>query len=351
MNDYPYLTFSLNNSLYGVSTSLVREIFSLPELTVIPKTPPDLIGVVNLRGEILPVFDLNVCFGYQPLEYKLTDSVIVLQWESTRIGVIVNQVYDVKPIEKDKINNNLNYGYKENKERKNIGGIAKHKEGLIILIDSQTIIVKQQEILDKYDDWLYKQINDYSERKMIFQEKQLFCPHATPEERKIFSQRANSLAKLTDTEDLEGLIPLALVTLNQEVFGIDLNLVKEFTDLKKITPIPCCPSHIVGNMNLRGEILTIININQFLNLSLNNKTNQDKAIVVKVKDITVGVMVEEVKEIAFIHSTQISTTPTSIQAIDDNFLKGVIPYKQQLVTLINLEKLLLEGQLFVEEFV
>jgi len=74
MESYPYLTFTLDQSLYGINTFLVEEIFFLPELTSIPESPFDIVGVVNLRGEILPIMDLNLRFGYACNDYHLTDS-------------------------------------------------------------------------------------------------------------------------------------------------------------------------------------------------------------------------------------------------------------------------------------
>jgi chemotaxis signal transduction protein len=109
MKEHSYLTFSLNNYLYGISLVYVEEIFSLPELTLIPQEPREIVGVVNLRGNIVPVMDLNFSFGYQSLDYRLTDSLVVLKWEQFRLGIIVNQVYEVKNISPEEITTQLDY--------------------------------------------------------------------------------------------------------------------------------------------------------------------------------------------------------------------------------------------------
>ncbi|MEW6493375.1 MAG: chemotaxis protein CheW, partial [Cyanobacteriota bacterium] len=112
MPDHPYLTFSLNNCLYGVSQTYVEEIFSLPELTPSPNPYGDIVGVVNLRGDILPVLDLNLSLGYHPSDYCLTDSVVVLSWEERRMGIIVNEVHELKNISPEEISIELSSNQK-----------------------------------------------------------------------------------------------------------------------------------------------------------------------------------------------------------------------------------------------
>src|SRR5262249_34289721 len=76
-----------------------------------------------------------------------------------------------------------------------------------------------------------------------------FSPEATAEERAIFRRRAQDLAPPMEQEESDGLASLAVVTLNGECYGIDLGLVREFAPLRSVTPVPCCPAHVVGQMN------------------------------------------------------------------------------------------------------
>jgi purine-binding chemotaxis protein CheW len=63
MENKPYLTFNFNNLLYGVDALLVQEIFYLPELTPVVEAPEDIVGLLNLRGKILPVMHLGTRLG------------------------------------------------------------------------------------------------------------------------------------------------------------------------------------------------------------------------------------------------------------------------------------------------
>jgi purine-binding chemotaxis protein CheW len=119
------------------------------------------------------------------------------------------------------------------------------------------------------------------------------------------------------------------VVLNGEFFGVNLNRVREFTDVKKVTPIPCCPGHIIGNMNLRGEILTLIDIRGLLNLPLNSIAEGYKAMVVEVDGIVSGITVEEVYDVMFLNPKDITSVPTAIHSINDEYLKGATPYQEK----------------------
>lgn len=90
METKPYLIFSLDNLYYGVNAQVVQEIFYLPELVPITETPTDIVGLLNLRGKIIPVMHLDIRLKHQIQECRLSDSVIVLELEGLQIGIIVN---------------------------------------------------------------------------------------------------------------------------------------------------------------------------------------------------------------------------------------------------------------------
>ena len=336
-----YLIFTVNSHLYGVEASFVQEIFSLPELTIIPDSPDDIIGVVNLRGQILPVMDINLRFRYQTTDYKITDSVIVFTWENIKIGMIVNQVHQVENIEESTITKKVEYG-RELKNKNNalfLAGIAKLEKDLVTLLKIENLI-KYIEIenLDIKDD-----LNQNEDTVM---RSRIFCPDATAEEREIFQQRALNLMSATKSEDFIGLIPLAVIGLNEECFGVELKLVREFTETRKITPIPCCPPHIVGNINLRGEILTLVDIRGILNFNYTEQ-NTAKAMVIQVDDLVVGVLINDVFDVTYIKTSDLMLIPTAVHTNNNEYLRGTASFRDKIMTILELEKIFRQGELIV----
>lgn len=94
-----FLTFIMAGEEYGVDILCVQEIRGWEETTPIPKAPPHIKGVINLRGTVVPIIDLRSCFGLDSIEYTPVTVVIVLRVETERgartIGIVVDAVSDV----------------------------------------------------------------------------------------------------------------------------------------------------------------------------------------------------------------------------------------------------------------
>lgn len=346
---YSYLTFSLQDDIYGIPTLAVEEIFLLPELTPIPEAASDMVGVFNWRGQILPVIDLKLRFGYPLTEYTLTDSIIVLKSGDWRGGLIVNQVREVRNIAIDEITREFPGQHDTIKAETNgvQAGIARLSDDIVILLNADAVVQNNHDrVVDNLELSELEEKSELRDRPGVWRE---FCPNATPEEKAIFRQRAKHLVQGTQTEEQQDLRSLAVIELEQELFGIDLAIVREFTDLFKITPVPCCPSHIVGNMNLRGEILTLVDIRQVLNLSRLDALPTSKAMIIEVEDIVAGIIVEQVHDVILVQSTDITAVPTAIHAIDDEYLLGTVSYQEKMLALLDIAKILRNGELVVDE--
>lgn len=95
MENKSYLVFSLDNLKYGIDALLVQEIFYLPELIPIVEAPNDIVGLLNLRGKIVPVMHLSLRLGNQLEQCYLTDSIIVLDYDGLQVGIIVSNVHAI----------------------------------------------------------------------------------------------------------------------------------------------------------------------------------------------------------------------------------------------------------------
>ncbi|MBW4431404.1 MAG: chemotaxis protein CheW [Pelatocladus maniniholoensis HA4357-MV3] len=358
-----YLTFSLNNYLYGVDTVYVEEIFNLPELTTISEVPNGIIGFVNLRGEILPVMDLNLKLGYLSPDSHLTDSVVVLKYEKLRLGILVNQIHEIREISLDEIATELNDERKLVVEQRNIiTGVTHFPDDILILnnpnnwlyFDETQQLVSLQNYLqqDMFDSSNVDELQTNDSDFLLLQ-KSTFCQNATLEERKVFKQRADNLRLSTKTQDFKNFKTLAIITLNDYLFGVDLEMVREFTDIYHVTPIPCCPSHIIGNMNLRGEILTLIDLRGLLlNVPSKSVLVGSKVMVIEVEGIVAGVIVEEIYDVMFsLNLQKVTAIPTTINSINAQYCQGAAPYQEKIMSILDIPKIFLKGGLIVDEAV
>ena len=358
MKSDSYLIVDINHSLYGINTAYVEEIFNLPELTPIATIYPDIVGVINLRGESLPVIDLNLSFGHPSPDYCVTDSVIVLSWQTVRVGIIVNQVREPKTIAPEEIANNLDREQIriETEGQKIIAGITNNAENILIINNPEhwfrPVDIKQtlltefglEPTLDRVDT------TQSNNSQFLLNKLPVFCPTATPEERAIFRDRADNLKFSIESQELKDLIPIAVVVLKGNLFGIDLAMVREFTDIRSVTPMPCCPTHIVGNMNLRGEILTLVDISRWFNLPSISLFGGTKAMVVEVEGIVIGVIVEAVRDVMFfLDPREIKATSTVVDSMNEEYLQGVASYQEKTLNIVDLQNIFLKGGLIVDE--
>jgi purine-binding chemotaxis protein CheW len=352
MEDPPYLLFSLGNALYAIDALAVQEIFFLPELIPITEAPPDIVGVVNLRGEVLPIVDLNLRFGQRAPEYSLHDSVIILEVQGFRMGIIVNEVQEVQNLSSEQIKTDLSYG-RGIGAKHFVTGVAKVGSEIFMLLDCQQLIQFSESVTAAIaaEDLDPRSANlvDANISATFGIQQRLFCPNATPAEKATFRERAENLIHSTDTQDFTGLMPLAVIGLNGEYFGLDLKVVREFTDIRKVTPIPCCPEHIVGNMNLRGEIVTLVDIRNTLSLPFQGATDRSKAMIIHINDLVAGMTVDEVFDVMYLNPSEITSVPAAIHSMNDEYLRGTAPYREKMMAILDLPKIITKGDLDVNE--
>jgi purine-binding chemotaxis protein CheW len=102
-----YLTFKLGNEIFGIDVAKVREILDFTTITEIPRTPEFMSGVINLRGNVVPVVDLRLCFHMSKTVRTRNTCIVVvevlLEAESTVIGALADSVEEVIDMEPEQI--------------------------------------------------------------------------------------------------------------------------------------------------------------------------------------------------------------------------------------------------------
>ncbi len=339
MANESFLVFGLQGQLLALETMAVREIISLGEVTPLDETPAYITGIINLRGQIIPVMDLNRRFGRAPQRYRLTDSIIIVAAAGVQVGLIAHEVHEVINLAPEDITAAPAISLNGGMPPKFATRVAKVGGSLIILLNHLNLL--QDEALPEE-----VAVEEAPEPEAA---RTYFSPEASPEERVVFRERALSLAQAQAEEGAAGLIPIAVVGLNGEYFGVDLELVREFTGIRHLTPIPCCPGHIVGNMNLRGNILTLVDIRSLLALPGSPLKEDSQVIVASLGDLAAGVVVDQVYDIIYLDPGNLGPVPTAIHKAGDKYLDGTAPYGGKMMTILNLGNLISAESLVVNE--
>jgi purine-binding chemotaxis protein CheW len=102
-----YLTFKLGGEVFAIDVSKVREVLDFTTITKIPRTPDFMSGVINLRGNVVPVVDLRLCFEMSRTEKTVNTCIVVmemlLEGESTVVGALADSVEEVIDLEPEQI--------------------------------------------------------------------------------------------------------------------------------------------------------------------------------------------------------------------------------------------------------
>jgi purine-binding chemotaxis protein CheW len=140
-----YLTFELNQEHYGVEILRVQEIKGWNQVTPIPNTPSHLCGVLNMRGEIVPIVDLRLFFDMPFQPYSKTTVVVILRVEDVTartVGIVVDAVSDAHNIEPEAISDAPNFGDKVNTDF--ISGITRIDDNMVMLLDIDRLLHSEQ---------------------------------------------------------------------------------------------------------------------------------------------------------------------------------------------------------------
>ena len=133
-----FLTFTLEENVYGIPIKFVTEIIGMQTITSVPETPEYLKGIINLRGKIVPLIDVRLKFGKKEIEYNERTCVIVVDVEGLSVGLIVDMVDDVLTIPDDKIAPPpVGTGGYDNRY---IEGIGQTDSQVLLLLDAERIL-------------------------------------------------------------------------------------------------------------------------------------------------------------------------------------------------------------------
>ena len=139
-----FIHFSLGDGHYGIPIEHVSEILKMESITEVPKAPKYIEGVINLRGNVVPIIDLRKRFGMPEIEYTKKNKIIIIDFRKRLIGLIVDMVSEVITLNEKEVEPSLPTigGLKA----EFISGIGKINDMLIIIIEIHRIISSGENI-------------------------------------------------------------------------------------------------------------------------------------------------------------------------------------------------------------
>lgn len=136
------------------------------------------------------------------------------------------------------------------------------------------------------------------------------------------------------------MVKQVLFRIGEETYGVEVTNVKGIEKYLNIVPIPNAPAYIEGIINLRGDIIPIVSMRVKFNLPKIDVTEETKLIIVKSRDVLIGIEVDSVQEIVELSEEEISKPPVIIKNEMTSYIDKVAHVKDGLVILLDLDGIL-----------
>lgn len=141
-----WVTFLLDNEKYGVNVMEVREVLKNTEIAPVPGAPDFVLGIINLRGNVVTVMDTRKRFGLPPAESTDATRIVIIEREEQTVGMMVDGVAEVVDLPQSQIETAPNVG--NDHSAKYIQGVSKQGDELLILIDLDKLLT-----LEGHEHW------------------------------------------------------------------------------------------------------------------------------------------------------------------------------------------------------
>lgn len=169
-----------------------------------------------------------------------------------------------------------------------------------------------------------------------------------PEEKKtVLRSRAKKLSQEIESEGRdEKYFEILEFLLAHETYAIETPFIREVYPMTELTPLPCTPAFVFGLINVRGQILTVMDMKIFFNLPERGITNLNKVIVVRKDTMELGILADEIIGIRNIPVNDLQPPLSTMTGIHAEYLKGVTGER---LIVLDMERFLTDRQLIVHE--
>ncbi|WP_028110164.1 chemotaxis protein CheW [Ferrimonas futtsuensis] len=137
-----WVTFRLDNETYGVNVMQVREVLRFSDIAPVPGAPHYVLGIINLRGNVVTVIDTRARFALPQADVTDTTRIVIIETENQVVGILVDSVAEVVYLKSSEIDTAPNVGTEES--AKFIQGVSHRDDELLILVDLNKLLTDEE---------------------------------------------------------------------------------------------------------------------------------------------------------------------------------------------------------------
>jgi len=136
--------------------------------------------------------------------------------------------------------------------------------------------------------------------------------------------------------------------LADEIYGINVMQVQEVLRMSEIAPVPGAPSCVLGIINLRGNVVTVVDARELFGWSRSDATDQTRIMIVEINKLIVGLLVDSVAEVVNIQNSDIDSAPNIGNEENSRYIQGVFSKNNEILILVDLNRLMGPDAQFIQ---
>nr|AGS53487.1 positive regulator of CheA protein activity (CheW) [uncultured bacterium contig00038] len=311
------VTFTLDGVEFGLDIAKVQEITQRSSITPVPGSPTFIIGVLNLRGQIIPVIDSRLRFHLAPTKPTSKTRIIIIELAGQSTGLQVDAVAEVVKLDDFALRETppLVAGVRSDY----LAGMVQAGNRLITLIDLDKILDSQE----------------FGQKESIMQAA------AASSQSMAMGLLEHSLA--TESEEIEGSLPFVTFGLGKESFGMNLEFVEEIVELPPVTKVPDAPDYVLGVICIRNQVLPLLNLYHMFEIELSKEernANDNMVILLTIGHAKLGVVVDCIQEIISVRDKEILPAPQTLKEEEISRLEGIVMRSDRMVSILRVVEIL-----------
>lgn len=324
-----YLSFDIGYSKYAINIGHVVEIMKLPLLEYPQKLANSVVGLLNYNNFTINILDLRFYLNIKVTPYSVANQLLIVKTDETMFGVIIDKVDDIVSFDQSK----LEY-FPSTSEERIIEFLYKNENDTVSIINLSAVesILKQGAIATDIDiPSLFPQDDD---------------------SRYKFNQRNLALARKFELDLAVNIFSqdkFITFALDNNVYCINLEYIREFLKNFPMTKIPCSFEYIAGIISLRGDFVSVIDLKKFFGFGdskLEDENNESKnnIIVIETSDFKVGFLVDDLYGIVEIPEDLVNENS---QNQPSKYILSEVFLNDNLYAILNIKNILADERFFI----
>jgi len=302
------VSFLLDKEEYAIGIMQVKEIIRAPQIVKVPNCEAYVEGVVSIRNNLLPIINLRTYFGMEHIDINDHTRILVVDMGNFTAGIMVDKISEVLRVPADVIQPAPRFSVQSGEQLRGVAKLNNGKRMILILEPSKLVSADEISGISGVDGACERDSDDKSVSRQLLDEEQLVT-----------------------------------FRIDAEEYGVKIANVQEINRMTEVTRIPGAPFHIDGIVNLRGNVIPVLNLRKLFRLPDKQATDATRIIIVDYGGKKTGIVVDSVSEVLRFEKTLVEAPPDVLSnGVDSDYVEGVgkLDGGRRMILILDLSKVL-----------